>query len=183
MGYRSGNDSGGGRRGRVLRRGAVVTTVLATVFAAWAWSSALAQDEGLPVQLLLEDGSEAPFVIELHRGETPFVRLHDGERGALATVRVERDGTVEAIPIEEVARIDRVRFMDVRWFVTLRSGEVLEAAVVGDGAFFEIAGTTTDGERVRWNVDLALGGDPPFAAVIFAPELDFPVPGGTVEMR
>lgn len=142
-----------------------------------------AQSEGMPVVLSLEDGSEQPFVIELYRGETPFVRFHDGERGSLGTVRVERGGEIVSVPIAEVARIDRIRFMDVRWFVTLRDGAVLEAPSASDGAFFEMAGVPSDGSRVRWTIYVARDEQAPFVGVIFAPELGYPAPRGEADAR
>ena len=142
-----------------------------------------AQSDGIPVVLSLEDGSEQPFVIERYRGDTPFVRFHDGERGALGTFRVERDGEIVAVPIEEVARIDRIRFMDVRWFVTLRDGTVLEAPSESDGAFFEMAGVPSDGSRVRWTIYVGRNEQAPFVGVIFAPELGYSVPSGGADTR
>lgn len=156
---------------------------VASLFVASLFSVSLAQPEGVPVVLVHADGSETPFEIELHRGETPFVRYHDGEQGRLGTVRVERDGEIVTVPIDEVARIDRIQFMDTRWLVTLRDGTVLEAPSDVEGAFFELAGTPGDGSRVRWTIAVRSNQEVPFVGVVFAPELGYPEPAGGADDR
>lgn len=130
---------------------------------------ALAQNEPLPVTLILPDGTESPFDISHHDGE-PRVYYTDASRNTFASgiFVVSVGGSSQQMPIDLITRADLVDpGSETIWRFTLKDGRMFDGAVQDSGARLFLTGTNQFGTQETLNSRPRNPDAQPFIGVIF----------------